>query len=144
MPDTGFEARLSALFALADAAFAGEVWRNIAVSVDIPGQGLLIQWDGEPGAPTMLMSPLAYEYDHAVEWELHVQGKDDDARRQVADPALQSLGAAVAADRTLGGLCDWVEAERVRTDVTPVQGGAAIRTDTLRVTLTYSLSTPLT
>ena len=73
-----------------------------------PAEGLLILRDGEPGEPEVTLStPLAYHYQHRAEIEAVVQGDDRDA---AFDTLCASIGAALAADRTLGGLCDWVEA----------------------------------
>lgn len=74
----------------------------------VPAAGLLILRDGEPGEPEVTLSPLRYNYQHRAEIEAVVQG----ANRDVAFDALcASIGAVIAADRTLSGLCDWTEAE---------------------------------
>ena len=93
-------ARLSALPAT---ALRGDV-----LPERVPTDGLLILRDGEPGEPEVTLSPLRYHYQHRAEIEAVVQGADRDA---AFDTLTASIGAALAADRTLGGLCDWVEAE---------------------------------
>ena len=77
----------------------------------VPADGLLILRDGEPGEPEVTLSPLRYHYQHRAEIEAVVQGADRDA---AFDTLTASIGAAIAADRTLGGHCDWVEAEAPR------------------------------
>ena len=74
----------------------------------VPASGLLILRDGEPGEPEVTLSPLRHHYQHRAEIEAVVQGTDRDT---AFDTLTASIGAAIAADRTLGGLCDWVEAE---------------------------------
>ena len=96
-------ARLSALPAT---ALRGDV-----LPERVPAEGLLILRDGEPGEPEVTLSPLRYHYQHRAEIEAVVQGADRDA---AFDTLTASIGAALAADRTLGGLCDWVEAEAPR------------------------------
>ena len=59
----------------------------------------------------MTLSPLRYHYQHRAEIEAVVPGADRDA---AFDTLTASIGAALVADRTLGGLCDWVEAEAPR------------------------------
>jgi hypothetical protein len=65
--------------------------------------------DGVPGEPAVTLSPLRYHYQHRVELEAVVQSGSG------LDAAFATLAAGVggvmSADRTLGGLCDWVEAE---------------------------------
>ena len=77
----------------------------------VPASGLLILRDGEPGEPEVTLSPLRHHYQHRAEIEAVVQGTDRDT---AFDTLTASIGAAIAADRTLGGLCDWVEAEAPR------------------------------
>ncbi len=70
--------------------------------------GLMILRDGDPGEPGVRLSPLMYHYQHRAEIEAVVQGAD----RDTTFAALcASIGAAISADRTLGGRCDWAEAE---------------------------------
>ena len=92
-------ARLSALPAT---ALRGEV-----LPERVPAEGLLILRDGEPGEPEVTLSPLAYHYQRCAEIEAVVQGADRDT---AFDTLTASIGAALTADRTLGGLCDWVVA----------------------------------
>ena len=86
-----------------------------------PAEGLLILRNGEPGAPEVTLSPLACHYQHRAGIEAVVQG----------------------ADRTLGGLCDWVEAEAPRPVDLPVEGAATLKAATIAVVLHYSTADPL-
>lgn len=86
-------ARLSALPAT---ALRGDV-----LPERMPVEGLMILRDGEPGAPEVTLSPLRYHYQHRAEIEAVVQGADRDA---AFDTLTASIGAALAADRTLGVL----------------------------------------
>ena len=109
-------ARLSALPAT---ALRGEV-----LPERVPTEGLLILRDGEPGEPEVTLSPLRYHYQHRAKIEAVVQGADRDA---AFDTLTASIGAALAADRTLGDLCDWVEAEAPRAVDLPVEGAASLK-----------------
>jgi len=113
---TALHARLSALPAT---ALRGDV-----LPERVPAEGLLILRDGEPGEPEVTLSPLAYHYQHRAEIEALVQGANRDA---AFDTFTASIGAALAADRTLGGLCDWVEAEGPRPVDLPVEGAASLK-----------------
>ena len=106
----------------------------------IPASGLIILRDGQPGEPEVTLSPLRYHYQHRAEIEAVVQGADRDA---AFDTLTASIGAALAADRTLGGLCDWVEAEAPRPVDLPVEGAASLKAAVIPVVLHYSTADPL-
>ncbi len=106
----------------------------------VPSDGLLILRDGEPGEPEVTLSPLRHHFQHRAEIEAVVQGGDRDA---AFDTLCASIGAAIAADRTLGGLCDWVEAEAPRPVDLPVEGAASLKAAVVTVVLHYSTSDPL-
>ena len=129
---TALHARLSALPAT---ALRGDV-----LPERVQAKGLLILRDGEPGEPEVTLSPLRYHYQHRAEIEAVVQGATRDA---AFDTLTASIGAALAADRTLGGLCDWVEAEAPRTVDLPVEGAANLKAAVIPVVLHYSTADPL-
>ena len=106
----------------------------------IPAAGLIILRDGQPGEPEVTLSPLRYHYQHRAEIEAVVQGATRDA---AFDTLCASIGAALAADRTLGGLCDWVEAEAPRPVDLPVEGAASLKAAVIPVVLHYSTADPL-
>ena len=106
----------------------------------IPTDGLLILRDGDPGEPEVTLSPLRYHYLHRAEIEAVVQGPDRDAD---FDTLTASIGAALTEDRTLGGLCDWVEAETPQPVDLPVEGAASLKAAVIRVSLFYTTSDPL-
>jgi hypothetical protein len=106
----------------------------------VPAEGLLILRDGEPGEPEVTLSPLAYHYEHRAEVEAVVQGADRDA---TFDTLCASIGAALAAGRTLGGLCNWVEAEAPRPVDLPVEGAASLKAAVIAVVLHCSTADQL-
>jgi hypothetical protein len=138
MPTTR-ESILSALHALLQAQPA-LVLRGEVLPERVPAAGLLILRDGDPGEPAVTLSPLRYHYQHRAEIEAVVQGS---ARDTDFDTLTGSTGAALAADRTLGGLCDWVEAEAPRPVDLPVEGAAALKAAVIPVVLHYSTADPL-
>jgi hypothetical protein len=125
-------ARLSALPAT---ALRGEV-----LPERVPAAGLLILRDGEPGEPEVTLSPLRYHYEHRAEIEAVVQGTDRDVD---FDRLCARIGVALSADRTMGGLCDWVEAEAPRPIDLPVEGAASLKAAVIPVILHYSMADPL-
>ena len=106
----------------------------------IPSAGLIILRDGQPGEPEVTLSPLRYHYQHRAEIEAVVQGASRDT---AFDTLCASIGAALAADRTLGGLCDWVEAEAPQPVDLPVDGAASLKAAVIPVVLHYSTADPL-
>ena len=96
--------------------------------------------DGEPGEPDVTLSPLRYHDKQRAEVEAVVQGA---ARDAAFDTLIASIGAVLAGDRTLGGLCDWVEAEAPRPVDLPVEGAASLKAAVIPVVLHYSTADPL-
>jgi hypothetical protein len=129
---TALHARLSALPAT---ALRGEV-----LPERVPATGLLILRDGEPGEPEVTLSPLRYHFQHRAEIEAVVQGAARDAD---FDTLCASIGAAIVADRTLGGLCDWAEPEAPRPVDLPVEGAASLKAAVIPVIVHFSTADPL-
>jgi hypothetical protein len=133
--ETILAALLARLSALVATALRGDVLPERVLA-----DGLLILRDGEPGEPEVTLSPLAYHYQHRAEIEAIVQGSDRDA---AFDTLCASIGTVLAADRTLGGLCDWVEAEAPQPVDLPVEGAASLKAAVIPVVLHYSTPDPL-
>lgn len=103
---------IEALVARLAAALPGaEVKRNLAKAERIPAGGLVIVRDGDPGEPEVTLSPLTYLYAHRIPLEIAVQETGAGGREHTLDTMLRAVGNAIASDRTLGGLCDFLEAE---------------------------------
>ena len=107
----------------------------------IPAAGLIILRDGQPGEPEVTLSPLRYHYQHRAELEIVVQAGT--GRASAFDDLIVAIGAALEADRTLGGLCDWVEAEAPRPIDLAVEGAASLKAAVIPVVLHYSTADPL-
>jgi hypothetical protein len=106
----------------------------------IPVAGLIILRDGDPGEPEVTMSPLRYHFEHKAELEVVVQG----ANRDLAfDAVVASIGGLIEADRTLGGLCEWIEAEAPRPVDLPVEGAASLKAGVVNIVLHYTTASPL-
>ncbi|HKK29375.1 MAG TPA: acyl-CoA transferase [Alphaproteobacteria bacterium] len=106
----------------------------------VPAEGLLILRDGEPGEPEVTLSPLTYHYQHRAEIEAVVQGANRDA---AFDDLCASVGSLLATDRTLGGVCDWAEAEAPQPVDLPVDGAASLKAAVIPVILHYTTAGPL-
>ena len=108
-----------------------------------PAGGFVILRDGDPGAPEVTLSPLQYHYEHRAEIEVIVQGKSPAARASAFNALAQAIGAAISANRTLGGLCDWTEAQAPQPVDLPVEGAEGLKAAIVPVILTYTTANPL-
>ena len=108
----------------------------------IPATGLIILRDGNPGEPEVTLSPLTWFYQHRAELEVVIQAGS--GRDALFDALTADIGVALAADRTLGGLCDWVEAEAPEPVDLPIEGAAALKAAVIIVVLHYATTDPLT
>ena len=133
------ETILSALHTLLQAQPA-PVLRGEVLPERVSAAGILILRDGDPGEPAVTLSPLRYHYQHRAELEAVAQGSDRDA----SFAALATgVGAVLSADRTLGGLCVWIEAEAPRPVDLPVEGAASLKAAVIPIVLHYSVADPL-
>jgi len=120
---------------------AAPILRGDVLPERIPATGMIIMRDGSPGEPEVTLSPLVYSYEHRAELEVVIQsGTDRDCR---FDALAVDIGAALAVDRTLGGLCDWVEAEAPDPVDLPIDGAAALKAAVITVILHYDTIDPL-
>ena len=119
------------------------VLRGEVLPERVPTEGLMILRDGDPGDPEVLLSPLLYLYDHRAEIEVVVQAGDPAARDAAMDTLLASIGAALAANRTLGSLCDWIEPEAPKPVDLPIDGAAVLKGAVVPVILTYATADPI-
>ena len=140
---TNRESILQALFALLQTITDVTVLRNEALPEKIPDGGLIILRDGDPGEPETLLSPLSYYWQHRALVEAIVQKGDQATRDLALDTLYRKISLAIASDRTLGGLCDWVEAEAPRPVDLPVEGAASLKAAVIPVVLHYSTADPL-
>jgi hypothetical protein len=107
----------------------------------IPITGLIILRDGEPGEPDVTLSPLRYHYQHRAELEVVVQAGI--GRASAFDTLIAAIGTTIEADRTLGGLSDWVEPEAPASVDLPIEGAAALKAALITVLLHYTTTGPL-
>ena len=120
---------------------AALVLRDEVLPERIPVTGLIILRDGQPGEPEITLSPLRYHYQHRAELEVVVQAPND--RASAFDSLIASIGLALETDRTLGGVCDWVEPEAPASVDLPVEGAAALKAAVITVVLHYTTTGPL-
>ena len=134
------EAILSALHARLQ-TIAAPVLRGDVLPERIPATGLIILRDGKPGEPEVTLSPPTYFYEHRAELEVVIQAGN--GRDALFDALTADIGTALAIDRTLGGLCDWVEAEAPEPVDLPIEGAATLKAAVITIVLHYATPDPL-
>ena len=130
---TALHARLQTL--------ATPVLRGEVLPERIPATGLIILRDGRPGEPEVTLSPLTWFYEHRAELEVVIQAGS--GRDALFDALTAAIGAVLATDRTLGALCDWVEAEAPEPIDLPIEGATALKAAVIIVVLHYASPDPL-
>ncbi|MDP3264665.1 MAG: acyl-CoA transferase [Tabrizicola sp.] len=134
------ETILSALHARLQ-TLAALTLRDEVLPERVPAAGLIILRDGQPGEPEVTLSPLRYHYQHRAELEVVVQ--TGTGRASAFDSLTATIGTALETDRTLGGLCDWVEPEAPASVDLPIEGAAALKAAVITVVLHYTTTGPL-
>ena len=138
---------LQALKVLVQAALPGATVKGLdadaAKPERIPPGGMVIVRSGDPGPAAVDLSPLAYNYDHAIPVEVSAYQSSARTTNEVIDDMLTQIGAAIAADRTLGGLCNWLDADAPVIDDVTADGSPAGAGADLVVTASYVTSNPL-
>ena len=118
-----------------------KVERNRTRPERVPPEGLLILRDGDLGEPEVLLSPLIYVWTHSARVEVYSSSADPDAHM---DALLISLGEALNADPSLGGLVDLMDIGAPDFDSAAPEGGPDIKAAVVSVRLTYETSHALT
>lgn len=120
-----------------------DVRRNLAKPERIPPGGLVVIRDGDPGEPEVILSPLVYVYSHRIPIELAAYETSSQSPEQVLDEMLGAIGVAVSGDRTLDGLCDFIEAQAPSTDDVETAGARSGRWADAAIVAVYGTPDPL-
>ncbi|PZP83838.1 MAG: acyl-CoA transferase [Azospirillum brasilense] len=117
------------------------VTRNPGKAQKIPDGGALVTLrDGDSGEPEVLLSPLTYIYEHEASIEVSVSTLSPET---LLDTVLQSIGTVLEADRTLGGLAEWMEPRAADVLQDDLEGAPAIRLATIPVMIRFHTENPL-
>lgn len=120
-----------------------KVYRNLEKSQQIPSGGMIVMRDGVAEEPEILLSPLTYIYEQLIAVEVMVQNPDPAARDALLDVVLVAISSVIAANRTLDGLAEWVEARSPEFQEEPIEGAASIRVATVQVMARFFTYDPL-
>lgn len=133
-----------ALKALVAAALPGADLRGFDQDTSRPTRpgplGCVIGHWGDPGDPEVDLSPPAYHYSH--QFQLEVIGPDG-AGGDPLDVMLAAIGAAIEADRFLGGLCDYLDCAAPDRDDRGTEAASPTNWATVAIVADYSTSSPL-
>jgi len=117
--------------------------RNEALPVSVPAAGLVLLRDGDPGEPDVTLNPRTEFYSHRAEIEVFVTRPVDGGGEGMLDALLSRIGAALAADRSLGGLAENLFCSAPETSVLAIEGAAPIFAARLTITIEYLARDPL-
>lgn len=119
-----------------------KVLRNAILPEKVAATGVVILRDGDPGPPEVWLSPPSYYYEHRAEIEVVVNGNSA-ARDAAFDVLRLAIGTALASDRTLGGLCDYITPEAPEPVLLAIDGNEGLKAAVIPVILAYATSDPL-
>jgi hypothetical protein len=97
---------LSALFGRLQLIPLATVKRNEALPSSVPAGGLVTLRDGDPGEPDVTLNPRTEFYSHRAEIEAFMAQPAASGAEAALDALLAEIGAALVADRGLGGLAE--------------------------------------
>lgn len=111
----------------------------------IPPEGRAVVAAGDPGEPEIDLSPVTYNYQHSI--PVQISALPDLDRHltaiQVLDERIELIADAVEADRTLGGLVEYLDGASPSLDDIYTSGSATAATAELMLVATYATTKPL-
>lgn len=109
----------------------------------LPAGGLAWMESGDPGPAEIDLSPPSYHYDHDVPLALAFYQTPGTSVQALMDGKMALLGTAIVADRTLGGLCDYLDATAPTDGEIDKRGTVPLAWADLTITASYSTTSPL-
>ncbi len=134
---------LSALFGQLQVIPLAVVKRNEALPQAVPAGGLVILRDGDPGEPDVTLNPRSEFYTHRAEIEAFAMQPVGGGGETALDALLSTIGIALAANRSLGGLAENLFWSAPETSVLAIEGAAPILAARITITIEYLVSDPL-
>jgi hypothetical protein len=139
------EAAITALHDVLAAALAArspapQVLRGETVPQRLPAGGLVVIRDGETVQETAILSPLAFAIEHWAEVEVTAGDATPAALAALLDARLADIGAAIIADRTVGGAVEWAQPGSPEFQDVEFEGAGAARAALVPVTLWFTVA----
>lgn len=107
-----------------------------------PGGRIIVRY-GDPGDPEVDLSPPTYNYQHAIPVEVMGPPTDSETAAQVVDRMLSDIADAIVANRTLGGLVDYLDGAAPPADDITAPGATALHGADASLVAIYSTTRPL-
>jgi hypothetical protein len=121
-----------------------DVRRNVAKASSVGAGGSVFLRDGDLDDIGTDLSPLTYNYAHRIPVEIAAFPSTTLSKEAVVDQMTLAIGNAIEADRTLGGLCEYLEAEPPTTDDLDVTGSKTGFWAEFAIVAYYASHNPLT
>ncbi len=118
-------------------------YRNEVKQRTIPAGGYVNIDDGDPGDPEVTLNPTTWIYEHEIPVELAIGSKGAETAEIRLDTMMQAIGTAVAGDRTLGGLCDYLQVMAATTEPLTAEGAKVSRSGLVGIVAVYGTTDPL-
>lgn len=118
-------------------------YRNEEKQQAIPTGGYVNVEDGDPGEPEVSLNPTTWIYEHQIPVDVAANATRTVSAESRLDTMLQAIGAAVAADRTLDGLCDYLMVTAAQTEGLTTEGAPVSRYALITVVAVYGTTDPL-
>lgn len=138
---------LDAVKALAKRAVPHAVVRGMSTDeakpMAVDPLGMVIVRSGDPGDPEVDLCPPTYWWEHRIPIELAAYATPARTSQQVLDEMLTGFDREIRADRTLGGLCLYLDAEAPSDGESEVTGGKAVGWADFAIIASYSTTSPL-
>lgn len=138
---------LAAVKALVEQALPGATVRGMdtdeAKPIAVGPDGMVIVRSGDPGPAEIDLSPPTYNYEHNIPVELAAYRSSTQTAQEVLAVMMAAIGAAIAADRFLGGRCTWLDADAPSDGETDASGAVPIGWADFAIIASYSTTNPL-
>ncbi|MBB3910839.1 hypothetical protein [Sphingomonas desiccabilis] len=114
-----------------------------AAPMRVPPTGMVVVRSGDPGEPEVDLCPPVYHYTHRIPIEVSAYETTAESGEEIVDRMMGLIGGAVEANRTLGGLCDWLEPTGPNTDDIYTEAATPARGGDFDLVASYSTTSPL-
>lgn len=120
-----------------------EHFRNDAKQQPIGSGGYVNVDDGDPGEPEVTLNPTTWIYEHQIPVDVAANPTRTVLAETRLDTMLQAIGTAISADRTLGGLCDYLMVTAATTEPLTAEGAPVSRYALIGIVAVYGTTDPL-